>query len=69
MSEISKDDDDERGNFSRKQDEAMLAVGFEYAEDGLWVKDGVLYGREAALQYAFRKKRQEVEGLAPPDRP
>ena len=65
MSEVSEDD--KFGNFPRKQDEALLAASFEPTEGGLWVKDGVLYGREAALQYAFREKKRQGEDLAASD--
>jgi hypothetical protein len=35
----------------RERDDAVLeAAGFEQLEDGLWVKEGVCYGRDAALQ-------------------
>jgi hypothetical protein len=35
----------------RERDHAALeAAGFEQVEAGLWAKEGVCYGREAALQ-------------------
>jgi hypothetical protein len=33
-----------------RDDAALEAAGFEQLEDGLWVKEGVCYGRKAALQ-------------------
>jgi hypothetical protein len=35
----------------------LNAAGFEQAEDGLWEKDGIYYGREAAFQEAWRELR------------
>jgi hypothetical protein len=33
-----------------RDDAALEAAGFEQLEDDLWVKEGVCYGRKAALQ-------------------
>jgi hypothetical protein len=30
----------------------LLSAGFEPVGDNLWKREGILYGREAALQYA-----------------
>jgi hypothetical protein len=39
-----------------KEETALLEAGFKPIEDGsLWEKDGVYYGREAAVQEALRK--------------
>jgi hypothetical protein len=39
-----------------KEDFALIEAGFEPTErDDLWMKNGVYYGREAALQKAWRK--------------
>ncbi len=39
----------------REEENAVLVeAGFEPAGSDLWEKDGVCYGREAALQYARR---------------
>ena len=35
--------------------------GFEPEDGGLWQKNGVLFGREAALQYARRELRDSDE--------
>ena len=35
-----------------EQDALLVAEGFEPAGGGLWRRDGVYYGREAALQNA-----------------
>jgi hypothetical protein len=50
-----------------KEDCRLLAAGFESAEgnDDLWKKAGVFFGREAALQCAWRQERRErKEGLS-----
>jgi len=48
-----------------KEESALLGARFEPVEyEGiLWEKDGVYYGREAALQQALRKLR-EREGAS-----
>jgi hypothetical protein len=35
----------------------LNTAGFEQAEDGLWEKNGVYYGKEAAFQEAWREQR------------
>ena len=40
--------------FRMQEDSVLLAEGFEPAEDDLWRKDGLWYGREAALQQTQR---------------
>jgi hypothetical protein len=37
---------------SKKQDFRLLAEGFERAEGSLWRRNGVYFGREAAMQNA-----------------
>ena len=40
-----------------REDSALLRAGYKPAEDGsLWEKNGILYGREAAEQGAWRQK-------------
>jgi hypothetical protein len=40
-----------------------MAAGFEPEEEGdLWRRSGLLHGREAALQVAFRERRERGEG-------
>ena len=42
-----------------KEDSALVEASFEPTEgDDLWMKNGVYYGREAALQKAWRKLRE-----------
>jgi hypothetical protein len=42
-----------------KDDCRLLAAGFEPIEsNALWKKDGVLFGREAALQGAWQERRE-----------
>ena len=49
-----------------KQDNILLTAGFEPTENALWMKNGVYYGREAALQYALRELG-ERDGFAASD--
>jgi hypothetical protein len=44
-----------------KDEHILLAAGFEPARGVMWQKEGVLYGREAALQYAKRELRDKGE--------
>ena len=42
-----------------KEDVMLVAAGFEPVEVGdLWSRNGVSYGREAALQFAWREWRK-----------
>ena len=47
------------GQWTERENQALVAAGFESAdeEDGLWSKDGVWFGREAALQKALQNCR------------
>jgi hypothetical protein len=38
---------------------ALLTEGFEPAEEGLWKKDGLWYGREAALQHVWQARHED----------
>jgi hypothetical protein len=47
-------------DISAKEEGALLEAGFEPLENTLlWEKNGVWYGRQAALQKALRKLREE----------
>ena len=47
-------------DISAKEEGALLEAGFEPLENRLiWEKNGVWYGRQAALQKALRKLREE----------
>ena len=47
--------------WQQKEDSILGAAGFEPEDGGLWQKNGVLFGREAALQYARRELRDSDE--------
>ena len=47
------------GGWREKDDSVLLAAGFEPAGGEMWQKEGVLFGREAALQYAVRELRDK----------
>ena len=42
----------------KREDSVLLAEGFEPAGGDLWRREGIYYGREAALQYAHSSLRQ-----------
>jgi len=42
----------------KREDSVLLAEGFEPAGGDLWRRDGIYYGREAALQEANSSLRQ-----------
>jgi hypothetical protein len=37
-----------------RENSTLLRAGFEPVGDNLWKREGVMFGREAALQYARR---------------
>ncbi len=41
-----------------EQDAILVTAGFEPAEGGLWARNGVRFGRQAALQDARRELRE-----------
>ncbi len=43
---------------TKREDSVLLAEGFEPAGGDLWRREGIYYGREAALQYAHSTLRQ-----------
>ncbi len=51
-------------DINAKEESTLLGASFEALEDDgiLWEKNGVCYGRQAALQKALRKLHEE-EGL------
>ena len=48
------------GKFRKAQDTVLLAEGFEPAGEDLWIRDGIYYGREAALQKAHSRLLQRA---------
>ena len=53
----------------KREDSVLLAEGFEPAEGDLWRREGIYYGREAALQYAHSSLRQRDVRAAYDDEP
>jgi hypothetical protein len=53
----------------KAQDSVLLAEGFEPAGGDLWRREGIYYGREAALQYAHSSLRQQAVREAYDDEP
>ena len=47
--------------WQQKEDSILGAAGFEPGDGGIWQKNGVLFGREAALQYAWCELRDSGE--------
>jgi hypothetical protein len=47
---------------TERENQALIAVGFESTgeEDDLWTKDGVWFGRRAALQSARQTLREST---------
>jgi hypothetical protein len=54
---------------TKREDSVLLAEGFEPAEGDLWRREGIYYGREAALQYAHSSLRQHAVRAAYDDEP
>jgi hypothetical protein len=48
------------GKLKKEQDRVLLAEGFEPAGGDLWRREGIYYGREAALQEAHSSLRQHA---------
>ena len=40
--------------FREREHSTLLSAGFEPVGEDLWKREGVIFGREAALQYARR---------------
>ncbi len=53
----------------KREDSVLLAEGFEPAGGDLWRREGIYYGREAALQYAHSSLRQRDVREAYDDEP
>ena len=51
---LSEGSEEQRGDVKlrKREDSVLLAEGFEPAGGDLWRRDGIYYGREAALQHA-----------------
>ena len=60
IEERSEEGRHELHRLREKENSVLASVGFAPSESDLWKRNGVLYGREAALQRAF----EEVEGHA-----
>ncbi len=52
-----------------REDSLLLAEGFEPAGGDLWRREGIYYGREAALQHAHSSLRQQAVREAYDDEP
>ena len=51
-----------RNDAQAKEDIVLLKAGFKRTEsDLLWKRNSVLYGRQAALQVAFKERERERE--------
>jgi|SRR5215217_3345956 len=59
---LTQGSEDQRGvaKLKKAQDSVLLAEGFEPAGGDLWRRDGIYYGREAALQYAHSSLHQHA---------
>ena len=57
---MTQGSEEQRGiaKLKKAQDSVLLAEGFEPAGGDLWRREGIYYGREAALQYAHSSLRQ-----------
>jgi hypothetical protein len=54
--------DSGEGPWTERENQALVAAGFESTtqeDDHLWSKDGIYYGRKAALQETLGKLREE----------
>jgi hypothetical protein len=63
---LTQSSEDQRGvaKLRKREDSVLLAEGFEPAGGDLWRRDGIYYGREAALQYAHSSLRQHAVRVA-----
>jgi len=53
----------------KREDSVLLAEGFKAVGGDLWRREGIYYGREAALQYAQSSLRQRDVHAAYDDEP
>jgi len=54
---------------TKREDSVLLAEGFEPVGGDLWRREGIYYGREAALQYAHSTLRQHAVRAANDEEP
>jgi hypothetical protein len=54
---------------TKREDSVLLAEGFKPVGGDLWRREGIYYGREAALQYAHSSLRQHDVREAYDDEP
>jgi hypothetical protein len=54
------DDQPSVAKLRKREDCILLADGFEPAGGDLWRREGIYYGREAALQYAHSSLLQQA---------
>ena len=59
---MTQGSEDHRGvaKLKKEQDRVLLAEGFKPAGGDLWRRDGIFFGREAALQYAHSSLLQHA---------
>jgi len=59
---LTEGGEEQRGvaKLRKREDSVLLAEGFEPAGGDLWRREGIYYGREAALQYAHSSLRQRA---------
>ena len=55
IEERSEEGRHELHRLREKENSVLASVGFVPSESDLWKRNGVLYGREAALQRAFEE--------------
>jgi hypothetical protein len=64
--DMSSFENEQTDNFQRQwphgylagENEFLRSAGFKQEQDGLWKKNGVYYGKEAAFQQAWRALRE-----------
>jgi hypothetical protein len=54
---------------TKRENSVLLAEGFKPVGGDLWRREGIYYGREAALQYAHSTLRQHAVRAANDDEP
>jgi len=59
---LTEGGEEQRGvaKLRKREDSVLLAEGFEPAGGDLWRREGIYYGREAALQYAHSSLLQHA---------
>ncbi len=68
---MTEGSEEQRGvaKLRKREDSVLFAEGFEPAGGDLWRREGIYYGREAALQYAHSSLRQHDVREAYDDEP